>query len=754
MTGPKAVNRDNLSDEDKIEISLYKVSHETRERWKDFPQDFRLPKRFDMLLRTRSGNLQVMAMLAAVVLGLAAQYFFTGEIFTHQMNSSTSQWLVKYNLALALLIFSAGLAAWAAFPRDKAQNEQTFAIHVFFDGARSGRVWLIASGVSYLLSILLYIIEGENGWVQLLWVAGIGFLVIPLWLQLKNEPQAERITAWEWMVVGIILLIGFGLRYWNLTEIPSHVDNDVALMGSYGIELIHAGNYDWIGYSASDHLLSYDQFIAWSMRLFGENHYGIVMASVILGTLSLPLVFLLGREFGGPFLGFMGAGLLAISYTHIHFSRILFGNSASFAALIVTYALFRGLRTREAFWFALSGVFAGLGLLLYDSSRVIPFILLSVMLWQWLWQRQSFKPLFRNWLILGAGALVAFGPMLGFAVLNFSSFAGRANVVTLWNPDIWRHELATYNTDSSAVVIVQQIWRTFLTLHLTGDSSPHFAFQRPMVSSFTALFFILGLAYAIFRIKEIRHFTIHAWIFLTFIFGGVLTADPPFWPHLNIALPPIVLVAAVGIGSFAVTLKKAFGHIGYKVTIWVMAGILLVTGINNWQVYYDYVKNDAGNSIRIARYLSSLPSSYYVYMISDEFRWGEYAFQFFSQGMEGQDLTIDMLEKEAPTLDRPAVFILFHHPELVPTLQSLYPDGEVENHYDYNNLVSFISYRVVSSLADVPAESPGVSQLSSPGWQLLFACVVFWIGYVAYAHYSAQEAAAVKNEPIDDLHLE
>jgi hypothetical protein len=274
-----------------------------------------------------------------------------------------------------------------------------------------------------------------------------------------------------------------------------------------------------------------------------------------------------------------------------------------------------------------------------------------------------------------------------------------------------------------------------------------------MVSSFTALFFILGLGYAIFRMKEIRLFTLHAWIFLTFIFGGVLTSDPPFWPHLNIALPPIVLVAAVGIESFAVTLKTAFGSVGYKVTIWVMTGILLVTGINNWQVYYDYVKNNAGNRTRIARYLSSLPSSYYVYLVSDEFGWGEYAFQFFSQGTQGQDLTTDRLENEAPTLNRPTVFVLFQHPELVPVLQRLYPDGEAVNHYDYNNLVSFISYRVIPSTSDVSPDSPEVSRLSSPGWQLLFGLLVFLIGYVAYGYYSAQESA-VKNQPVDDLHLE
>ena len=102
------------------------------------------------------------------------------------------------------------------------------------------------------------------------------------------------------------------------------------------------------------------------MRLFGQNHYGIVMHSVILGTLSLIFVFLLGRELESPLVGFIAVGLLAISYTHIHFSRILFGNSSSFAALLTMYEIFKGLRTRQTLWFALVGVFTGWGLLLDD----------------------------------------------------------------------------------------------------------------------------------------------------------------------------------------------------------------------------------------------------------------------------------------------------------------------------------------------------------------------------------------------------
>jgi hypothetical protein len=264
-----------------------------------------------------------------------------------------------------------------------------------------------------------------------------------------------------------------------------------------------------------------------------------------------------------------------------------------------------------------------------------------------------------------------------------------------------------------------------------------------MVSPITALFFTLGLGYAIFRLKNIRYFSILSWIFLTFVFGGVLTADPPYWPHLNIALPAIILLAAVGAESLADKVTVVFGRVGYKVYAWVLVGILLVTGLNNWQIYYDFVKNNAGNRIRIARYLQSLPSNYYVFLISDDFNWNEHAFRFFSQGTQGQDFTAEKMTDAPPVIeDRPTVFIVFRHPELVPILRTRYPDGELENHYDFDNRISFISYRVVPSTADVTPEFLEVSALSSPGWQLIFLLVVFWIGYVAYNHYSMQEAAA------------
>jgi hypothetical protein len=105
----------------------------------------------------------------------------------------------------------------------------------------------------------------------------------------------------------------------------------------------------------------------------------------------------------------------------------------------------------------------------------------------------------------------------------------------------------------------------------------------------------------------------------------------------------------------------------------------------------------------------------------------------------GQDLTPELLATNPPLLEQPSVFILFRHPELSSVIKDLYPNGDLESHYNFDNLVSFISYRVVPSTADIAPPSLETSTLSSPGWQLIFVLIVFWIGYIAYQHYSSNE---------------
>jgi hypothetical protein len=693
-----------------------------------------------MLHRASLFRYRIVGILLTLILAFSAQFLFTGEVFTHFQDSNTWNWTSNFFFATILLIAAAGCAIWTFLPRTEGDDKKVSATLQNID--RRSRVWLIAAVCAYLLAQVIYLVRSENALVDVLWLAGIAFLIIPVWIKNKSVLDQQNIPAWEWGLVAAITVIGSLLRYWHLTEIPSHVSNDVALMGDVTSKLINSGNFNWIGSSSeTGHLLSYDQLLAWSMRLFGQNQYGIVMFSVIFGTLSLPMVFLLGREMGGRPVGLISISLLTINYTHIQFSRILFGTSATLFAILTFYLLTRGLRTRQPLWFGLAGVTISLGLLFYDAGRILPVIVMAMIAWQWLWQKESLRANLKNWLFLITGALVSFGPILAFALSNLFDFTGRGNVVMLWTPDVWNHEMATYQTTSGLRVIMEQVWRTFLTPFLTGDNSPLFLFQRPIVASLVAVLSILGVGFIFSRLKNDKYFMLASWVILTFIFGGVLTSDPPFWPHLIVAIPAILMIAALGAVRSIELTAPLIGRYGYLLLGSVMVVAILITGFVNWTAYYSFVQNNALPKMRISRYLSSLSLSYHAYLLSTDFSWKEHTFAFFNRDMPGQDLTPEMLQSDPPASNQPGVFILFNHPELVLVLQNLYPGGELIEHTDFNNNLAFISYKVTPPGAVLPSPDHDIHVINLPGWWIITAALLAGLVRAGYLFLKRRQNA-------------
>jgi 4-amino-4-deoxy-L-arabinose transferase-like glycosyltransferase len=621
------------------------------------------------------------ALLVALGCALVAQYLFTGEVLTRFRDSQTWAWRPEFTVATALLV-GAVLAA-----------SRVGRWPVAGAGGTAPRLgWpelatLAPSILLYALGLGVYLRSGETALVDAVWGAAIvGFLVPLAARSWRGRPRTGRPVGraiWlQWGAIGLLTALAFGLRYWNLEEIPSHVDEDVALMGVHAFDLLERGDHRWIGASTSSHLLAYDQLLAWSMRLFGADHAGLVMHSVLLGTLTVPLLYLLGRSMFGSRVGLIAATLLCVSYTHIHFSRILFGATPTFVLTLVVLLLYRGLRSRDPLWFGLAGVLSGLNFALYDSARVIPIVCLATFLWALVVTPAAVRRDALGWGALAAGAVIAFGPMLAFAIQNFRLFVGRGNNIALWSPGVWAHQQQGYGTDSPVVIIAQQFAHTFLTLHLYGDGSPHFAFPRPMVAATTAALFVLGLGGALRRLGDARHVLLLAWIGLTFVLGGVLTYDPPYWPHLNVVLPAVALIAALGLDRLIDVLAPASGT-PRRAALTALAGLTLAfTGLTDWRAYYDFVIDNAGPRIRVARFVDDLPDQYRVYLISEILHGQEHPFRFFSRGVRITDVRLRDLDATARAERGPAVFVVVGQESALSTLTRLYPRAKVEAHGD------------------------------------------------------------------------
>jgi hypothetical protein len=368
----------------------------------------------------------------------------------------------------------------------------------------------------------------------------------------------------------------------------------------------------------------------------------------------------------------------------------------------------------------------GLALLVYYSGRIGPVTVLALLGWALLWERQAITAKLGNWIIFALSALLSFGPMLAYVLRNLDDYVGRGNVVGLFNPDVMTHLMNKYHVGTVGQVILEQVKRTFLTFHLYGDESPHFAYLGPMVSPLTSTLLVFGLGICLVRLRKLSYFALAAWVVLTLLLGGVLTSDPPYWPHLAIVLPAVALIAALAADMIMKELARASVRFGYWAAWLALAAALIFTGVHNWLSYLDFVRDNAQPRIRIARYLNSLPAGYQVRFVSDEWTWNEYAFRFFNRGIPGASVQADQLQSAPAHLDEPTVFILHGHPELVPILQSEYPGGEVKEHLDFDRQVAFISYRFAPKGYVFPPKSTSLDISKLPGWWLLGVALVGW----------------------------
>ena len=146
------------------------------------------------------------------------------------------------------------------------------------------------------------------------------------------------------------------------------------------------------------------------------------------GLLTLPYIYLLGKEIGGSRVGLLALIFTGVGYWPNLISRIglRFPLYPLFAAPTLYY-LIRGLRTRNRNDFILSGIFLGVGLHGYTPFRVMPVVVLAAIL-LFVIHAQSKGARRDAWLwfiIIGIISLYIFLPLVRYALANPDIFFAR-----------------------------------------------------------------------------------------------------------------------------------------------------------------------------------------------------------------------------------------------------------------------------------------------------------------------------------------
>ena len=352
-----------------------------------------------------------------------------------------------------------------------------------------------------------------------LWIA----VAVILWGTASTQPRLHPPTrpnpTTHLGVLVLLTVIAAGLRLHSWDNLPLIIDE--IGFAAQASDILHGRHVPMLAPGHNGNPALYSVMVAGAMRLFGQNMLAIRIVPIIFGTLTIPAVYALGREWWSPKIGQMSAAFLATFPTHVFFSRLSLYNGVEpfFSALALIFFV-RAQRRGEARAYVLAGVMAALAQHFYHGSRLLLVLLLILALRD------------RRWVGLGWLLLTVFLLALPqVAVLAAHDLPVTGNLEPLRLP----------------ADLPQNAIRALAAWVGQPDVSPFWLSERPLLHLPALIFFGIGLGVCVRRWRDARYTVlIVAPMLMTIIGGAILTAAPLYVRYMAV-VTPIALLVALGL---------------------------------------------------------------------------------------------------------------------------------------------------------------------------------------------------------------
>lgn len=179
--------------------------------------------------------------------------------------------------------------------------------------------------------------------------------------------QAEGTAATPWFALFGVVLLALALRTFHLND-GLWYDEIRSLQESVRSPLAHIatvfpGDNQHTFFSILAHL---------SIGLFGEQPWSLRLPSMLLGTATVPLLYLFAREFTGRTEALLASLLLTVSYHHVWFSQNARGYATlCFLTVLSSWLLLRGLRRNRLGDFVGYAIAAALGVYTHATMALL-----------------------------------------------------------------------------------------------------------------------------------------------------------------------------------------------------------------------------------------------------------------------------------------------------------------------------------------------------------------------------------------------
>jgi 4-amino-4-deoxy-L-arabinose transferase-like glycosyltransferase len=535
------------------------------------------------------------------------------------------------------------------------------------------------------------------------------------WREVRRETWLEVAT-----VAALTLLAGV-LRVAALDRVPYTLGGDEAWHGLLARQVLtgELRNPFQMGYMSMPTLFYWP--VSWSLRLIGDNLTGLRLPAALVGTVTVPVLYLFARDLWGKSTALLSALFLATYDYHIHYSRLGANNAwDALFVLLALWALDRGLAreqesagagepgsrlqgSRGAYrWFIGAGLAMGLSVYFYTGARLLPWLVGVYLAFVWLQKRKHLGGVISHLVLLVLAFLVTAGPMLGFALAHPNEWNARLNQVGILQSG-WLAREPGLTGKSTVQILAEQFLHAAGAFHVFADRTVWYGADRPLLGFLAGVFAVFGMVWALAHWRDRRYFLVLLWFWSVIITGGMLTESPPSSMRLVIAIPAVALLVAFGLEQSVrlVCRSISFDRTRENVALGLLISILAVSSIHYYFIEFTperrYGSENGETATMIGYYLRDLGEGSQAYFFgAPRIYWNYGPMTFLAPNMPGRDV-VEPLNAPPDLIDskRGAVFLFLpERSEELSWVQQAFPNGRLREFYDREGRLRFLAYEV------------------------------------------------------------
>ncbi len=418
----------------------------------------------------------------------------------------------------------------------------------------------------------------------------------------------------------------------------------------------------------------------------GLSYLSLKLGTALLGLLTLPYVYLLGKEVANKRVGLIAFFMFGIAYWPNVISRVglRFPLYPLFVAPTLFYLL-RGIRRQSRNDFILAGLFLGLGSHGYSPFRIVPLVVVAAVGLYLLHKHSKGvrQQAFMQLVILAFISVIVFLPLGRYALSDPEGFSYRAV-----------SRLETESSGTLGVFVDNVIDGLAMFNWDDGEIWVHSVTGRPALGVVSAALFLIGILFLILRYARTRH-----WLDLFLILSIPLLSLPS---TLSVAFPAenpalnraggaavvVFVVVALAFDGLLTSLKS--GAKRGSISAWAVGIILILFSLGqNYNLVFDQYANHfkvgAWNSSDMGQVIHEFEKAHgqtdTVWIVPFP-HWVDTRLPGVWAGIPNRDFAL-WPENLAESLNYPSPKLFLLKPEdeaSLVELQTLYPNGIVSRY--------------------------------------------------------------------------